>query len=193
MRRIDAEELRRTTLARPSPRIEGRDRAAALRLFDLLGPIQSQVPRAPFLTVSSRLPGIDYQTVRDLFAGHDLLKTTSLRGTVHTTSRAHFVRTDAVARHAREPVLRRELRLGELPPSEVSAELEAFCRDAWQPRAEIVAHLTEWLGGRGIGFEPSTYAANLIWGHSGLIRRPKDDHWEKRTDTFHRTARAVVA
>ncbi len=193
MRRVDAEELRRTTLARQFPQIEARDGRAVLDLFERLGPIQSQVPRAPFLTASSRLPGVGYAVVRDLFAGHELLKTTSLRGTVHTTTRADFVRTDAVARHSREPVLRRELRLGELPAGAVAAELERFCGDEWRPRTEVVSHLTEWLDGRGIGFEPSTFSANLIWGHSGLIRRPKDEHWEKRTDTFHRTARDVVA
>ena len=32
----------------------------------------------------------------------------------------------------------------------------------------------------------------VIWGHSGLIRRPKDTRWEKRTDTFHRRARTLL-
>lgn len=32
----------------------------------------------------------------------------------------------------------------------------------------------------------------MVWGNSGLIRRPKDAAWERRTDIFHRTATAVV-
>src|SRR6476469_3761292 len=114
---MDAEELRRTTLARQFPAIDGQGPAAVLELFARLGPIQSQVPRAPFLTASSRLPGVPYEVVRDLFATSQLLKTTSLRGTVHTSTRADFVAADVVARETRAPALRRALGLGGLPPS----------------------------------------------------------------------------
>ncbi len=192
MGRIGAEQLRRTTLARQFPRIGGRDPGAVLDLFDHLGPIQSQVPRAPFVTVSSRLPGVPYEVVRDLFADHELLKTTSLRGTVHTTTRADFVRTDAVCRRAREPMLRRELQLEDIAPADVVAEVERFARHSWRPRNDIVDHMQAWLGERGRSFEANTFTGNLFWGHSGLIRRPKDNHWEKRTDTFHRVAADVA-
>ena len=189
---MDAEELRRTTLARQFPAIDGRGPDAVLELFARLGPIQSQVPRAPFLTASSRLPGVPYEVVRDLFATYQLLKTTSLRGTVHTSTRADFVAADVVARETRAPALRRALGLGGLPPSALADEVERFAGDDWRPRNEIVDQLTSWLATRGAQFEASTFSANLLWGHSGLIRRPKDSHWEKRTDIFHRTARRVV-
>jgi hypothetical protein len=192
MSRISAEELRRTTLARQFPRIDTRDADGVLALFEHLGPIQSQVPRAPFITVSARLPGISYQTVRDLFADHRLLKTTSIRGTVHTSVRADFVRLDAVCRKARLPLLRRALKLGSVEPAAVVAEVECYTRDDWRSRDEIVAHLTRWLAERGSRFDANTFTGNLFWGHSGLIRRPKDTHWEKRTDIFHRTAAEVV-
>ena len=192
MRRIGADELRRTTLARQFPAIEGRGPKAVLELFARLGPIQSQVPRAPFVTVSSRLPGVPYEVVRDLFAGYELLKTTSLRGTVHTSTQPDFVRADVVARQAWEPVLRRALGLGDLPPAALAEELERFAGDDWRPREELVDHLTAWLAAHGAQFEASTFSANLLWGHSGLIRRPKDSRWEKRTDVFRRTARRVV-
>ena len=32
----------------------------------------------------------------------------------------------------------------------------------------------------------------VIWGHSGLIRRPKDARWEKRTDIFHQRVRTLL-
>jgi hypothetical protein len=192
MSRISAEELRRTTLARQFPRIERRDADGVLALFEHLGPIQSQVPRAPFVTVSSRLPGTSYDVVRDLFADHRLLKTTSIRGTVHTSDRADFVRLDAVCRRARLPLLRRGLTLGSVEPTAVVAEVERYTRDDWRSRSEIVAHLTQWLADRGSRFDADAFTGNLFWGHSGLIRRPKDSHWEKRTDTFHRTAAEVA-
>lgn len=192
VRRISAEELRETTLRRQFPRSDGHHAAAVLALFDHLGPIQSQVPRAPFVTVSSRLPGVPYEVVRTLFAEHHLLKTTNIRGTVHTSTRADFVRLDAVCRQAREPVLRRELGLDGTEPAELVAELERYAREDWRARAEIVEHLTRWLAERGSTFDADTFSGNLLWGHSGLIRRPRDAAWEKRTDIFHRTASAVV-
>ena len=132
------------------PRRPGRGPDAVLELFDRLGPIQSQVPRAPFLTASSRLPGVAYDIVNDLFADHALVKTTNLRGTVHTSTAAHFPRLDAVARRA--AVLLRPgsiLDLGRASPEELYAEVERFCADDWRPRAEIVEHIRGWLVERG--------------------------------------------
>lgn len=192
MARISAEEVRRTTLRRQFPVWTGRGPDAVLALFARLGPVQSQVPRAPFLAVSSRLPGTAYAVVRDLLAGHQLLKTTTIRGTVHTSDRADFVRLDAVCRQAREAVLRRELRLDGLDPSAVGAEAERFAAD-WVRRDALVAHLRGWLSVHGRTPAPSTLGDSLLWGHSGLIRRPKDERWEKRTDTFHRAARRATA
>ena len=197
MTRISADELRRSTLARQFPAIDARDGSAVLELFECLGPIQSQVPRAPFLTVASRLPGVPYQVVSDLFAAHHLLKASSIRGTVHTSTRADFVRLDAVCRRPRESVLRRVLRLDRAGPptldvAAVVTELESYASEDWRPRAELVDHMRVWLADRGSTVELDAMAGNLLWGHSGLIRRPKDSHWERRTDTFHRLASTVV-
>lgn len=180
------EGLRERSLARQFPAVRGRGPGAVLELLNRLGPIQSQAPRAPFLAVSSRLPGVTYSCVRDLLAAHRLLKTTNIRGTVHTSTRAAFPRLDAVARDSRAPVLRRQL--GPVPPESVVAEIEAFCSGRWRPRSAIVAHLSDWLAQRGSGLDASPFGAQLIWGHSGLVRRPREAAWEKRTDAFHRFA-----
>ena len=87
MRRMTADELRCRTLSRRFPSIEGTEPEAVLELFNRLGPIQSQVPRAPFLAAASRLPGVSYKTINGLFDEHRLLKTSNLRGTVHTSTR----------------------------------------------------------------------------------------------------------
>ena len=88
MTRLGPEELAGRTLRRQFPDLPGRGPDDVLALFDRLGPIQSQVPRAPFLAASSRLPGVAYDTVNGLFADHRLVKTSSLRGTVHTSTAA---------------------------------------------------------------------------------------------------------
>ncbi|MCW2805625.1 MAG: Winged helix DNA-binding protein [Propionibacteriaceae bacterium] len=196
MAQLTLSDLRRMTLRRQFPSVRGLGGEAVLRLFGLLGPIQSQVPRAPFLTIASRLPGVTRATIRQLFDTHQLVKTTSIRGTVHTSTREQFSRLDAVAGRQREALIRRQLRLRRLQPEEVMAEVRAFCADDWRARSDIVAHVRGWLGEHdsweSAASIDNTMAENLIWGHSGLIRRPRDQAWERRTDSYHRTAREVV-
>lgn len=196
MTRLTIEALRERTLWRQFPDLPGRDAASVLALVDRLGPIQSQVPRAPFLTASSRLPGVDYDGVRDLFESFALLKTSNLRGTVHTSGRRLFPWLDAVARHGRTGPLTTQLTLTAVTAADVMAEVEAYADSGWRSRTEIVAHLRGWLAEHespaSAAAAAGTFRESLLWGHSGLLRRPPDDHWEKRTDIYHRRARAVV-
>jgi len=195
MRRLTTDELRRRTLQRQFPKINGTDPESVLELFTRLGPIQSQVPRAPFLAVSSRLPGVPYSTIRDLFEQHRLLKTTNIRGTVHTSTREHFAMLDAVARRTRAAQLRNYLKLDQVTPEQLATEVEAFTAADWRARADIVTHLRTWLTERdsvGSASLRDTLSDSLLWGHSGLLRRPRDERWEKRTDILHRRARSVV-
>ncbi len=196
MRRLTGDELRRRTLQRQFPSIAGTGPESVLELISRLGPIQSQVPRAPFLTVSSRLPGVSYETINGLFEQHRLLKTSNLRGTVHASTREQFGWLDAVARRGRAAQLHNHLKLDRLDPEDVVAEVEAFTAADWRPRADIVAHLREWLVERE---SPASSAAvkdtlpeSLLWGHSGLLRRPRDQRWEKRTDIYHHRARSLL-
>ena len=195
VRRLSHDQLRRRTLRRQFPAIPERGPEAVVELFRRLGPIQSQVPRAPFLTISSRLPGVSYDTVCALFESHQLVKTSNIRGTVHTSVVEQFGWLDAVARGTRAAQLRNVLRLQQITPEELAAEIESFAATAWLPRSEIVAHARAWLAERGTGNAsdgPDPLSDSLIWGHSGLLRRPRDTRWEKRTDTYHRRARSVL-
>jgi hypothetical protein len=195
VRRLSNDQLRLRTLRRQFPTIPGRGPEAVLYLLQRLGPIQSQVPRAPFLTISSRLPGISYDTVCGLFESHQLVKTSNIRGTVHTSVRDQFGWLNAVARRTREAQLRNALKLQEISPEQLATEIEAFTSTDWRPRPEIVAHARAWLAERGTGNAtagPDPLSDSLIWGHSGLVRRPRDARWEKRTDIYHRRARSVL-
>ena len=81
-------------------------------------------------------------------------------------------------------------------PARLGAAVEEIAGPDWIERAELVARSRDWLA------EHESPAAadrvdrplteSLIWGHSGLCRRPKDGRWERRTDVLHRRARAVV-
>jgi hypothetical protein len=194
--RLTRDDLAARTLARQFPVVPGQDGAAVLELFRRLGPVQSQVPRSPFLTVASRLPGVDHATVCGLFESQQLLKTSSLRGTVHTSGREHYPWLDAVARRGRAGALRNQLRLQQVTPEELTAALEDHADVEWRTRADLVAHGRRWLATHeseeSAAAVTGTFAESLLWGHSGLLRRPKDGRWEKRTDVYHRRARALV-
>jgi Winged helix DNA-binding domain len=195
VRRLSHDQLRRRTLRRQFPTIPGRGPDAVVELFRRLGPIQSQVPRAPFLTISSRLPGVSYDTVCALFESHQLVKTSNIRGTVHSSVVEQFAWLDAVARGTRAAQLRNVLRLLQITPEELAAEIESFAAADWRPRSEIIAHARAWLAERGTrnaADGPDPLSDSLIWGHSGLLRRPRDARWEKRTDIYHRRARSLL-
>jgi hypothetical protein len=193
---LTEEKLRRMTLARQFPAIRGRGGAQLIELFGRLGPIQSQVPRAPFLTAASRLPGSSYRTINNALADHRLLKTTNLRGTVHTTVVDQFAAVDAVRRPQQIRDLGRLVGIDDAAVHGLIAVIEEFCGDNWQPRDAIVDRARSVVADRHPEARSPVldtgYGRNLVWGHSGLIRRPRDDRWEQRTDSFHRTARRVV-
>jgi hypothetical protein len=193
--RLTDDDLRLRTLRRQFPQIRGRGAAAVLELIRQLGPIQSQVPRAPFLTISSRLPGVSYSTVCAVFESHQLLKTSNIRGTVHTSVPEQFAWLDAVARRSRAAQLRSVLKLHQITPEQLAAEIETFASKDWTPRSAIVAHARAWLAERETGAAtqvPKVLSDSLLWGHSGLLRRPRDTRWDKRTDMFHQRARSLL-
>lgn len=186
--RLSEEDLRLRTLARQLP-----DAGDVLDLFERLAPIQSQVPRGPFVLASSRRPGTTYAEVNALLESHALVKGTCLRGTVHTAPASLWPDLDAVARRARAGELRRALRLERLNPDDVTAEVERVCADRFVPREELVDAVVGFVeAAEGRPVERSTFSDNLLWGHPGLVRRPRDERWEKRTDAFHRTASTLL-
>ena len=195
VRRLSHDQLRMRTLRRQFPTIPGHGPGAIVDLFRRLGPVQSQVPRAPFLTISSRLPGATYDTVCELFESHQLVKTSTIRGTVHSSVPEQFALLDAVARRTRGAQLRNVLKLRQVTPEQLAAETEAFASTDWRPRSEIVAHARAWLAERETGDAAKgsdLLSDSLLWGHSGLLRRPRDTRWEKRTDVFHQRARSLL-
>ncbi|TCI98854.1 crosslink repair DNA glycosylase YcaQ family protein [Aeromicrobium sp. IC_218] len=186
--RLSEEDLRLRTLARQLP-----NATDVLDLFERLAPIQSQVPRSPFVLASSRRPGTTYAEVNDLLESHVLVKGTCLRGTVHTAPATLWPDLDAVARRTRENDLRRELGLSRLTVDDVTAEVERVCSGRFVPRDEVVEAVFAFVeAGEGRPVVDTPYVRNLVWGHPGLVRRPRDERWDKRTDAFHRTASELL-
>lgn len=192
-RPLTPERLAAMTLRRQFPTIRGRGESAVLELYRRLGPVQTQVPRAAFLFVASRLPGVGHDDVVACFERHELVKASTLRGTVHSSTRTQHAWLAAVSRRARDPLLRTRLRLSRRTPADVVSVVEDYA-SSWRERDAIVTHVRDWLAAhessRSAAFT-GAMPANLLWGHPELLRRPPDRRWHTRTDTLHRVASSL--
>jgi hypothetical protein len=175
------------TLRRQFPAARGRGPAAVRSLFERIGPVQSQVPRTPFLTAATRLPGVTYATVAAELQAQRLVKATTLRGTVHVSTPQQHAWSAAVSAELRASGLARLLGLDRAEVDTVTEAIEVYCADGWRTRDEVVAHGLAQVGRVG---DTSDAAANHLWGHPALLRRPTDGAWERRTDTLRRTMAA---
>jgi hypothetical protein len=187
MRRWSEEDLRLATLRRQFPAADG-----VLDLVERLAPIQSQVPRAPFATIASRLPGTTHAEVVALFEAHRLIKASTLRGTVFTSSRQQFAWSQRIAREGRAEFLATQTKV---PVEHVRTLLTAVEQEAsdWRHWDDLLAHARGlMLAGPGLLADRSDQVRFLLWGQAGLLRRPPDQAWHKRTDVLRRSATAAV-
>lgn len=192
---LSQDDLALRTLARQFPRSTGTAVDDLVSLYSALGPVQTQVPRAAFVFAASRLPGITHETVVEAFESYALVKGTTLRGTVHSSTPLHHAWSAAITRGWLDTSLTKALSLQAVSSDDVRAETAAYAADLWRERDDLVAHVLEWLGehepdGRGVAADTST--RNLIRSAPGLVRRPPDRRWHTRTDTLYRAAGAVV-
>ena len=57
------EDLAARALARQFPDVLGRELDSVTRALHLIGPIQAQTARSPFLALAARMPGVTLETV----------------------------------------------------------------------------------------------------------------------------------
>jgi hypothetical protein len=192
------ETLARATCRRQFPRIRGRGAAGVVELVERVGPIQSQVARSPFVTVSSRLPGATHEAVTEAYESFGVVRGSNLRGTVHTSARSHHDLLDAVTRHAMEKGWRRHLKLERASVADVRAGIEDFARSGWRTPDELREHLIAWLGeheGPSAANAAATTGVGRAFAHvhSGLLRRPLGDGaWDRQGAPGYRTASEVL-
>jgi hypothetical protein len=177
--------------------VGGVDGAALAALLGRVGPVQSQAARAPFLTASSRLPGVTNAAVSALYESHDLVRSTSLRGTVHTSLRAWHGALDAVARRTSTNLWCRTLKMTATDVARLRDRIEAVTADRWLPLPELHEHVVAWLADEG--FDEAVAASGsgvgfaLFRGHSALLRRPLTGGWHQQGRYGYRTAARVLA
>lgn len=194
------DQLGRATLARQFPAVRGRGPAAVVELVRRTGPVQSQVARSPFVTVSSRLPGTGFAAVTEAYESLGLVRGTSVRGTVHTSTPEQHELLDAVSRRSLAPWWQRGLGVTADEVGPARAELERFASGGWRTPEQLRAHLAGWLVEQGheeAARPGSSFARGLAHGHSALVRRPLPEGstssgWDRQTAPGYRTAAALL-
>jgi hypothetical protein len=192
----DLDELRGLSLARQFPTLDERDAVAVVEAARRIGPIQSQTARSPYVGLGARLPGITRAAVTDAYESWRILRGSTIRGTVHTSTADQQALLDATTRVAQRALWRRFLRLQRAELEDVWAAIEAFAAPAWRTPAELGAHLATWLD-RHCETEAAMRMADqagryFAFGHGGLVRRPLRGDWSGQGAAGYRTAAALL-
>ncbi|HEY3527687.1 MAG TPA: crosslink repair DNA glycosylase YcaQ family protein [Nocardioides sp.] len=195
MTAYDWDELRGLTLSRQFPDVSGVDVDAVVETVRRIGPIQSQTARSPYVALGARLPGVTHDGVTEAYEAHAIVRGSTIRGTVHTSTAEHHALLDATTRAGQRGLWRRHLPLRHSDVEELWQATEKFAADVWRTPDELVEHLRGWLRehdetvpeaiDRGLG-------RYLTFGHGGLLRRPLRGPWSGQGAAGYRTATALL-
>src|SRR6478735_2392132 len=189
------EDLAGRALARQFPDVPERDVDSVARALHLIGPIQAQTARSPFLALAARMPGVTLEEVSAAYDAHRIVRGSNIRGTVHTSTPEDNALLEVATRLGQRALWQRTLKLQRTTLVDVWSGIEDFARDEWRTPAELSDHLAGWLARR----DPEA-AATLDnqagryfgFGHGGLIRRPLTGGWQAQGAPGYRTASAVI-
>ena len=180
------EELASATLARQFP-AAGTAVGVAEQLARI-GPVQSQTARSPFLALAARFPGTSRAAVTEAYESGAVVRGTTIRGTVHTTTPEAYAVLGAATRVGQRTSWERMLRLEHATVDELWRATEDFA-STWRTSDDLRDHLHRWLlqhegrddvtGGQGGRY--------LAFGHGGLVRRPSNGDWSGQGAPEYRT------
>ena len=196
MTAYDLEELRGLSLARQFPEIDARGPDEVVAAVGRIGPIQSQTARSPYVGLGARLPGVTHAAVTEAYESWRILRGSTIRGTVHTSTADDQALLDATTRVGQRPLWRRFLRLDHAELDDVWVAIEAYAADDWRTPAELTTFLATWLDHHGeteaVARMDNQAGRYLAFGHGGLVRRPLGGDWSGQGAPGYRTAAAVV-
>jgi hypothetical protein len=191
----DWDHLQALSLARQFPDLSGRDAEAVAEAVRRIGPIQSQTARSPYAGLGARLPGVTHADVTAAYESLAIVRGSTIRGTVHTSTADHHVLLDATTRVGQRAIWVRSLKLQHTEVDDLWESTEEFARDDWRTPDELLDHVRRWLVDhdekvpeaidRGLG-------RYLTFGHGGLLRRPLKGEWSRQGAPGYRTASAVL-
>jgi hypothetical protein len=191
----DWDELRGLSLARQFPDVSVDDADAVAETVRRIGPIQSQTARSPYVALGARLAGVTHDAVTAAYESHAIVRGSTIRGTVHTSTADHHALLDATTRVGQRGTWVRHLGLRNSEVEEVWHATEQFAADSWRTADELLEHLAGWLE---VHDEESPEAIDrslgryLTFGHGGLLRRPLKGPWSGQGLAGYRTATAVL-
>lgn len=195
MAAYDWDDLRALTLSRQFPEVPGDGREAVVETVRRIGPIQSQTARSPYVALGARLPGVAHDTVSEAYETWGIVRGSTIRGTVHTSSADHHPLLDAATRAGQRALWARHLPLQNSDVEEVWRAIEEYAADTWRTPDELLDHLRDWLVARGeavpAGIDQGL-GRYLGFGHGGLVRRPLRGDWSGQGAAGYRTASALV-
>lgn len=190
------DQLRRLSLARQLPRVRSRGVGAVVACLERIGPMQTQTARSAFLGLAARLPGITHATITRAYEDRALVRGSSIRGTVHTSTPAQHVWLERATRVGLRTMWARTLQLRGTTLEQVWGGIEEFATPSWRDVDELGVHVRSWLVAQGelpaegLG---STQGRSLMFGHGGLVRRPRSGGWEGQGRPEYRWVGAVLA
>ncbi|OMH28993.1 hypothetical protein BKD30_01280 [Tersicoccus phoenicis] len=193
---LDLTELAALSLARQFPT----EPLPAEHLLDRVGPVQTQTARSAFLGLAARSPIVTHASLTAAYEAGDVVRGSTVRGTVHTSTAAQHRILDAVTRVGQRRLWERTLlredgtRLADGALEDLWAATEAFAADAWRTPDELHDHLAGWLGRHGAdaGRIANQAGRYLSFGHGGLVRRPLRGGWDRQGVPGYRAAAALT-
>ncbi|WP_432560056.1 DNA glycosylase AlkZ-like family protein [Granulicoccus sp. GXG6511] len=198
---ITWEELAARALARQFPAASGvRATSEDLvhALVHLMGPIQAQAARAPFVAICARDPEgvVDHAAITAAYESLAIVRGSSIRGTVHTsTAEAHPV-LDSLTRSGIGSRWRQWLPFERSSPEDLWAGLERYAAEEWRTVADLRAFMFGWLTEHESADASEATLGHvgkyLAFGHGGLIRRPLKGGWEGQGAPGYRAASALL-
>ena len=167
------------SLARQFPEHTGTSDVAAA--VHAIGDLQTQTARSAFLGLGARFPGMTHAAISAAYVEGEIVRGSTVRGTVHTASPRHYTVLAAATRVGQRNLWTRTLGLDDARVPELWASVEAYARE-WRTPEELRLHLVDWLrqhapeSQEAADTGPGRY---LAFGHGLLVRRPASgDRWE---------------
>lgn len=192
---ISWDELQARSTARQFPADLGAAGVDVAGAVARLGPMQTQTARSAFVALGARAPGIDHASVTAAYEAGALVRGSSIRGTVHTSTPDQHRLLEAATATGLRILFRRDLGLDDRQVDFLFADLDRRAADAWHPAEDLVDHLRRAVIDLDPAGEPRAWdevSPALARIHGGLIRRPASGGWDRQTKARYRTADAVV-
>ncbi len=148
---------------------------------EAVGALQTQTARSAFIGVAARFPGTTHAQITEAYATGAIVRGSTIRGTVHTATPAHYTVLAEATRVGQHHRWARVLGISDEQVADLYASVEDFARE-WRTPEELRLHLVDWLVANSPATQDAAEAGPgryLAFGHGGLVRRPASgEKWE---------------